>query len=140
MGICELLRSGLASLVAISTQMIGILPLFKKLENNMEKAKKVEPLEQIIDILVSNARDSHVSRLQNGQCTLEQGFIYSEILTNIERVSDHCSNIAVYQIQVNHPTFDKHNYLNNVKSFKDEDFNKNFNMYKSKYLQNMASN
>ena len=101
---------------------------------DIEKAKMVEPLEQVIDILVSTARDSHIKRLQNGQCTLTDGFIYSEILNNIERVSDHCSNIAVYQIQVNKSSFDRHAYLNNVKSFKDADFNKYFNMYKNKYL------
>lgn len=104
-------------------------------ENDIEKAKKVEPLEQIIDILVANARNNHINRLQSGECTLTHGFIYSEILTNIERVSDHCSNIAVYQIQVNNASFDKHSYLNNVKSFKDDDFNKNFNIYKSKYIE-----
>ena len=103
--------------------------------NDMRKAKMVEPLEQVIDILVSDARDSHINRIQNGKCTLTDGFIYSEILNNIERVSDHCSNIAVYQIQVNKSSFDRHAYLNNVKSFKDADFNKNFNMYKNKYLK-----
>ena len=102
---------------------------------DIEKAKMVEPLEQVIDILVSDARDSHIKRIQNGQCTLTDGFIYSEILNNIERVSDHCSNIAVYQIQVNKSSFDRHAYLNNVKSFKDTDFNKNFDMYKNKYLR-----
>ena len=102
---------------------------------DIEKAKMVEPLEQVIDILVSGARDNHITRLQKGQCTLTDGFIYSEILTNIERVSDHCSNIAVYQIQVNKSSFDRHAYLNNVKSFKDTDFNKNFDMYKNKYLR-----
>ncbi len=103
--------------------------------NDTKKAKMVEPLEQVIDILVSDARDSHIKRIQNGQCTLTDGFIYSEILNNIERVSDHCSNITVYQIQVNKSSFDRHSYLNNVKSFKDADFNKNFDMYKSKYLK-----
>ncbi len=103
--------------------------------NDIIKAKMVEPLEQVIDILVSDARDSHIKRIQNGQCTLTDGFIYSEILNNIERVSDHCSNIAVYQIQVNQSSFDRHAYLNNVKSFKDADFNKNFDMYKNKYLK-----
>ncbi|MCR4880815.1 MAG: Na/Pi cotransporter family protein [bacterium] len=103
--------------------------------NDTEKAKMVEPLEQVIDILVSESRESHIKRLQNGQCTLTNGFIYSEILNNIERVSDHCSNIAIYQIQVNQSSFDRHAYLNNVKSFKDADFNKNFDMYKNKYLK-----
>ena len=106
--------------------------------HDIQKAKMVEPLEQIIDILVSNARNNHIERLQNGQCTLTHGFIYSEILTNIERVSDHCSNIAVYQIQVNKSSFDKHNYLNQVKSFKDADFNQNFELYKNKYLVNLV--
>ena len=102
--------------------------------NDIEKAQLVEPLEQVIDILVSNARDEHIKRLQSGQCTLTDGFIYSEILTNIERVSDHCSNIAVYQIQIDKSSFDRHAYLNDVKSFKDVNFNKNFEMYKNKYL------
>ena len=103
--------------------------------NDTKKAKMVEPLEQVIDILVSDARDKHIKRIQSRECTLTDGFIYSEILNNIERVSDHCSNIAVYQIQVNKSSFDKHAYLNNVKSFKDAEFNENFDMYKNKYLK-----
>ena len=103
--------------------------------NDTKKAKMVEPLEQVIDILVSDARDKHIKRIQSRECTLTDGFIYSEILNNIERVSDHCSNIAVYQIQFNKSSFDKHAYLNNVKSFKDAEFNENFDMYKNKYLK-----
>lgn len=104
--------------------------------NDGEKAKKVEPLEQVIDILVTNAKNRHIERLQNGQCTLELGFILTELLNNIERASDHCSNIAVAIIQLHESNFNKHQYLNQLKAFEEKEFENNFESYKEKYIEN----
>mgnify|MGYP004517366013 FL=1 len=105
-------------------------------ENDIEKAKKVEPLEQVIDILIANSKNRHIERLQNGTCTIELGFILTEVLNNIERVSDHCSNVAVCLIQIEQSTFEKHHYLNELKASGEEEFKKNFDFYKEKYIDN----
>ena len=103
-------------------------------ENNLEKAKKVEPLEQVIDILTTTAKNNHVERLQKGQCTIELGFMLTEVLNNIERVSDHCSNVAVSMIQIEQSAFDRHQYLNTLKNSGEEEFKENFEFYKDKYI------
>ena len=103
-------------------------------ENNLEKAKKVEPLEQVIDILTTTAKNNHVERLQKGQCTIELGFMLTEVLNNIERVSDHCSNVAVSMIQIEQSAFDRHQYLNTLKNSGEEEFKANFDFYKDKYI------
>ena len=83
--------------------------------NSVEIAKRVEPLEQVIDQLVATIKASHIQRLQAGSCSIEMGFILSDLLNNYSRVSDHCSNVAVTIIEIAHNTFDTHQYLNNVK-------------------------
>lgn len=105
-------------------------------ENNIEKAKKVEPLEQVIDILIAEAKNTHIQRLQRGECTIELGFMLNEVLNNVSRVSDHCSNVAVCMIQINQSSFDRHQYLNNIKSTGEEVFEQLFNEYKTKYITN----
>ena len=104
-------------------------------ENDIEKAKKVEPLEQVIDILIATAKNNHVERLQKGQCTIELGFMLTEVLNNIERVSDHCSNVAVCIIQLEQSSFDRHKYLNTLKNSGEEEFKENFEFYKNKYIE-----
>lgn len=85
-------------------------------EDSLSLAKQVEPLEQVIDCLIADIKSNHIARLQNGQCTIEMGFVLSDILTNCERVSDHCSNIAVAQIETAQNTYQAHEYLNGVKN------------------------
>ena len=111
-------------------------------ENNIEKAKKVEPLEQVIDLLIASSKNNHIERLQKGQCTIELGFMLTEVLNNIERVSDHCSNVAVCIIQIEQSAFDKHQYLNTLKNSGEEEFKQNFEYYKEKYIysQNIVLN
>ena len=75
-------------------------------------ARHVEPLEQVIDCLISAAKSTHVERLQSGKCTIQNGFVLNDLLTNYERVSDHCSNIAVSLIETSAGSFDTHEYLN----------------------------
>ncbi len=88
--------------------------------NDIVSAKKVEPLEQVIDNLKEKLRTRHIERLQNGGCTIEAGFIWSDLLNNLERVSDHCSNIAGCVIEMSHNSLDLHQYLKNIKEGKGE--------------------
>lgn len=101
---------------------------------DLELAKDVEPLEQVIDRIKRILKSRHIERLQKGECTIELGFVLSDIITNIERVSDHCSNIAVCMIQVADDSFKTHEYLNNVKYNDGNHFNEEYQKYKQKYL------
>lgn len=98
----------------------------------MAIATQIEPLEQVIDRLVAKIKDKHITRLQSGGCSIEMGFILSDLLNNYERVSDHCSNIAVSIIELSHNTFDTHKYLNEVK-YNNRDFSEVYDQYKLKY-------
>ncbi len=100
--------------------------------DSVELAAKVEPLEQVIDGLTARIKDNHIRRLQNGTCTIEGGFILADLLNNYERVSDHCSNVAVAIIEVEHNSFDTHRYLNGVK-YGNSVFNEAFEGYQQKY-------
>ena len=93
----------------------------------------MEPLEEIIDGLCDEMKSHHVDRLQQGVCTLNQGFVFNDLLTNYERVADHCSNIAVAVIEVESDSFDTHEYLNSVKALKDASFARYYDEYKKKY-------
>ncbi len=100
--------------------------------NSAELAAKVEPLEQVIDGLIAKIRANHIRRLQKGTCTIEGGFILADLLNNYERVSDHCSNVAVAIIEVEHNSFDTHKYLNGVK-YGNSVFNEIYEGYEAKY-------
>ncbi|MBQ8383400.1 MAG: Na/Pi cotransporter family protein [Clostridia bacterium] len=84
-------------------------------QNSVALAAKVEPLEQVIDHLIADIKNRHIARLKNGYCTIELGFVLSDLLTNYERISDHCSNIAVAVIESEQGSFDTHEYLSGVK-------------------------
>lgn len=79
--------------------------------SDVQLASSVEPLEQVIDKLISEIKNRHVERLQKGNCTIELGFVLTDLLTNYERVSDHCSNVAVAVLESKHGTFETHEYL-----------------------------
>ena len=96
-------------------------------------AKEVEPLEDVIDELRTDLKMRHIERLREGKCTIELGFILTDLLTNLERVSDHCSNIAVCMIQVKENNMDTHEYMTELKRSEDSEFVKAFNDYKQKY-------
>ena len=100
--------------------------------NDTDLAARVEPLEEVIDQLIAKMKDQHIRRLQQGACTIEKGFIFSDILNNCERISDHCSNIAVAVIEVEHDSFDAHRYLQGVK-YGNHEFNLIFQEYAAKY-------
>ncbi len=97
-------------------------------------AKRVEPLEQVIDKLIATTKANHIARLQKGACTIELGFVLSDLLNNYERISDHCSNIAVAIIETSHNSFGTHEYLNAIKNENDELFEKEYKAFASKYL------
>lgn len=102
------------------------------INDDVEIAKTVEPLEQVIDGLKRKIKNGHISRLRQGDCTIELGFILSDLLTNYERISDHCSNIAVCFIEIANDSFETHEYLSQVKSG-GEEFNTMYQAYKQKY-------
>lgn len=91
-------------------------------KQDMKLAEKIEPLEEVIDELSKEMKRRHVQRLRSGECTIEMGFILSDITTCLERVADHCSNIGVCVTQVNEDLYDTHSHLNTVKSHPDETF------------------
>ena len=97
-------------------------------------AEKVEPLEQVIDLLIETIRLRHTGRLQSGECTIERGFILADILNNYERISDHCSNIAVAVLEADADIYDPHEYLRQVKTMDNPKFKSLFSGYKEKYL------
>ena len=93
-------------------------------EKDTVLAGKVEPLEEVIDELNQELKKRHVQRLRDEKCTIEMGFILSDIITDLERVADHCSNIAVCILQVQEDSFDTHSYLEQVKSQSNEEFHR----------------
>ena len=108
-------------------------------ENDLHLASKVEPLEQVIDLLITEIKSNHIDRLQKGDCTIEFGFVLSDLLTNCERVSDHCSNIAVAQIETAQNAYQAHKYLNSVKSKNNAEFNAAYHAYQQQYQINQES-
>ncbi|MBD5162123.1 MAG: Na/Pi cotransporter family protein [Oscillibacter sp.] len=102
-------------------------------EGDLDLAARVEPLEQVIDGLVADIKSNHIARLQKGHCTIEMGFVLSDLLTNCERVSDHCSNIAVAQIETAQNLYQAHEYLNALKNSGDAAFRAAFNSYRGQF-------
>ena len=103
-------------------------------------ATQIEPLEQVIDGLVLEIKNRHIKRLQEGLCTIELGFMLSDILNSYQRVSDHCSNIAACIIQMKFSQLEMHNYLNAIKTGENEHFAKEFEKYHEKYSLNFQTN
>ena len=108
-------------------------------KDDLHLASKVEPLETVVDELVRAIKARHVARLQAGSCSIEYGFVLEDLLTNYERVCDHCSNVAVAQIEVAQDSFDTHAYLNDLRSGhastkESEQFQRRLNRYRERYL------
>ena len=124
-----------AELELFSSAMNEILSLtFTVFENeDAGQAANIEPLEEVIDDLKEEIRTRHIRRLAKGKCTIELGFALTDIVTNYERIADHCSNIAVAVIQMDEKEHDVHKYLGQVKT-QDPQFAQMYRMYKEKYL------
>ena len=101
--------------------------------SDVQLASSVEPLEQVIDKLISEIKNRHIERLQKGNCTIELGFVLTDLLTNYERVSDHCSNVAVAVLESKHGTFETHEYLNNIRSDGTGSFGRLYEEYSERY-------
>ncbi len=102
-------------------------------EEDVEKAYRVEPLEEHIDVLCDELKMRHVDRLQTGACSLEVGFVFNDLLTNFERVADHCSNIAVAMIELDKDEYDTHDYIINLKELRSHNFDELYAQYAEKF-------
>jgi len=103
-------------------------------EGDLKLATQVEPIEEVIDGLNLDIKQRHIKRLREGKCTIELGFILSDVITNFERVSDHCSNVAVCLLEVNEDEFDTHAYLDELKQESNVDFKDKVKSYKERYM------
>ncbi len=107
-------------------------------KDDLHLASKVEPLEAVVDELVRAIKARHIARLQAGSCSIEYGFVLEDLLTNYERVCDHCSNVAVAQIEVAQDSFDTHAYLNDLRHGNDtkesEEFQRRLEVYRERYV------
>lgn len=124
-----------SELKTLCSAVLEILDLAEKsfIENDISAANMVEPLEQVVDYLRDEIKKRHIKRLQNSLCSIEHGFVLSDILTNLERVSDHCSNIAGCVIEISqHDALDMHEYLKEVKNDGAE-FGRMYGNYLEKY-------
>ncbi len=121
----KIMASAVEEILALSTKTL--------VNEDLESAKHVEPLEQVIDRLKRKIKSGHISRLRQGDCTMELGFVLSDILNDFERISDHCSNIAVCFIEIANDTFEVHEYLSHLKSGEEAEFGSLYESYKQKY-------
>ena len=119
------LESALAEIVHITVNAF--------IRNDLSLASRVEPLEELIDDLCDELKLHHVDRLQKGHCTLLNGFLFNDLLTNYERVADHCSNIAVAMIELESYSFDTHEYLASIKEMKSDTYERYYEEYSQQY-------
>ena len=105
--------------------------------DDLSLAHKIEPLEEVVDNLSAELKNRHIARVQDGECTVELGYIYQDILTNLERISDHCSNIAGCLIEIEEKT-NIHEYLHDIKE-NDETFRREFRAYTDTYFGKLDS-
>ena len=107
---------------------------YKVYENqDVQLAREIEPLEEVIDELSKELKYRHIQRLRAGECTIEMGFILSDVTTSLERVADHCSNIGVCVTQVHEDAFDTHQHLKQIKHGPDETFYRELEVIRSQY-------
>ena len=103
------------------------------IENDVAAAQTIEPLEQVIDNLKAELRARHTKRLQAGECTIENGMLFFDIINSFERIADHCSNLAVCIIELSQGSYQTHRYLKSVKSQENARFMESFEDYLRKY-------
>ncbi|MBR4435445.1 MAG: Na/Pi cotransporter family protein [Clostridia bacterium] len=124
------LSKAVAEIVSLTTDSF--------IHSDTELAAKVEPLEQVIDLLVAKCRENHIRRLQDGECTLERGFVLADTLNCYERISDHCSNIAIAVLEEGGEEFSPHKYMQRIRSGNDPVFQKLFQEYQKCYLSEFS--
>ena len=116
-----------------ATSEVARLAVKAFVNEDLEEAEKVEPLEEVIDDLCDEMKVHHVERLQNGTCTIGQGYVFNDLLTNFERVSDHCSNIAVAMLELSLGAFDTHEYLEQLREKRSENFKHYTDFYRETF-------
>ena len=121
--------------------VLEILELTQKslLEKDPEIAKIVEPLEDTIDILTKECKNHHIQRLQVGNCTLELGFIFNDCLQNMERVADHCSNLAISVLEAVTPSVHAHDHMKNIKEAGNEQYQTLLSDFTNKYYTQLKN-
>ena len=128
----EAARKELDTLTAALNEVLD-LAFGSFFDDDTKKARLAEPLEERIDVMCELMKKRHVERLQKGQCSLAQGFIFNDILSNFERVADHCSNLAIAVIEQDEESFDAHDYLINLKELHAQQFEEMVAQYTQKY-------
>ena len=130
----ELTESAKAEMDVLCDAVSEIINMaFKAFTNNdLDMARNIEPLEQVIDSLRDAMRDNHIKRLQQGECSIEAGFVLSDMLTNLERTADHCSNLAICIIDANEHTMNIHKSLKEIRKYS-PDFKEKHEQYLEKY-------
>lgn len=123
---------GEVSVFSASVKEIVDIAFSAFVTDNIKEAKKVEPLEDVIDDINIQVRNRHIRRLQDGQCTIQLGFILSDICTDMERISDHCSNISAYQVQMHESEYDPHAYSTEIRDH--EDFRQQRETFRKQYV------
>ncbi len=103
------------------------------IDEDLKTAFKIEPLEEVIDCIVDQMKSNHIQRLQNKECNIESGFAFADLLSNYERISDHCSNIALSLIELAQKDVEAHDYILGLRESPDADFTRRMNEYKEKY-------
>ena len=121
----EVITAALSEIVAVSFDSF--------ITNDIERAYRVEPFSELIDNLCSEMKLHHVDRIKTGKCTLNQGFVFNDLMTNYERVADHCSNIAVAMIELESDAFDTHQYLSSLRELRSHCFDQYFEEYSKRF-------
>ncbi len=121
----EVLTSALGELMNMAVESF--------VSDNVGLAYRVEPLEECIDILCDTMKINHIERLKKGECSINVGFVFNDLITNIERVADHCSNIAVAMIEIKEDAYDTHGYIIDLKEKRSHNFDRYFAEYAEKY-------
>jgi phosphate:Na+ symporter len=102
--------------------------------DDVESAKKVEPLRQVIRMLCGELKTRHISRMQKGKCDMEHSFAFNDMLNNLDRIAAHCSNVAVAMIELEETDFNTHKYLKNIRELKDSRYQEDLAYYEQKYV------
>ena len=105
------------------------------LDDNPEEAYRVEPLEQVIDRICRKMREKHTERLQKGKCTIGNGYVFNDLISDFERVSDHCSNIAIVLVELADNALDVHEMSETMHQDHPHHFEEYYNEYAAKYLK-----
>ena len=120
------LRRAVTDLVNLTVQALR--------NNDKELAKEIEPLEEVIDDLSDELKRRHVIRLKEGRCTIEMGFVLTDMTTSLERIADHCSNIGVSILESSEENIGRHAYLNSVKKEDTKEFQERYEHYRELYF------